>query len=114
MRFFDRSLLVAIAAAAALGLPLGALAQESQKPADAAQIEQLQKQLAAMQEEMKGLQKALEEKDVPAGTRATMGQHMGRMKEQMQSMHQSCCMMNPAGCQHTGMGMGMQSPGSTR
>ena len=38
----------------------------AQGEATNAQVEQLQKQLAAMQEEMKGLQKALEAKDVPA------------------------------------------------
>ena len=72
------------------------------------QVEQLQKQLAAMQEEMKGLRKALEEKGVPADARATMQGHMMRMDQQWQSMHKQCCMMNPAGCQH--MGMQPQNP----
>lgn len=72
------------------------------------QVEQLQKQLAAMQEEMKGLRKALENKDVPADARATMQGHMMRMDKQWQGMHQQCCMMDPAGCQH--MGMPSQSP----
>ena len=67
------------------------------------QVEQLQKQLAAMQEEMKGLRKALEEKGVPADARATMQGHMMRMDQQWQGMHQQCCMMNPAGCRHMGM-----------
>ena len=89
-------------------LALGTRASWAQGGASDAQVEQLQKQLAAMQEEMKGLQKAIEAKEVPADTRATMGQHMTRMNDQWQSMHKSCCMMNPAGCQHMGMGMGMQ------
>jgi uncharacterized membrane protein (DUF106 family) len=46
------------------------------------QVEELQKQLAAMQEEMNGLRKALEEKGVPADARATMQGHMMRMDQQ--------------------------------
>ena len=87
----------------ALGSPTWTRAGENDQ-----QVEQLQKQLAAMQEEMKGLRKALEDKSVPASTRATMQGHMMRMDQQWQGMHHQCCMMNPAGCQH--MGMPPQNP----
>ena len=81
----------------ALGSSTSTRAGENDK-----QVEELQKQLAAMQEEMNGLRKALEEKGVPPDARATMQGHMTRMDQQMQSMHHQCCMMDPAGCQHMG------------
>lgn len=64
------------------------------------QVEQLQKQLAAMQEEMKGLRQTLDDGAVPADARTKMQGHMMRMDQQWQGMHQQCCMMNPAGCAH--------------
>ncbi len=29
-------------------------------------------------------------------------QHLGRMQEHWQHMHDQCCMMNPVGCSHIG------------
>jgi hypothetical protein len=108
MRFFDRSLLVAVAAVAALGLPVGALAQESQKPADAGQIEQLQKQLAAMQQQLDQLQKTIASSAVPTDQRATMSKHMAMMQQGWQGMHEQSCTMHPTeGCAQMGGGAGM-------
>lgn len=93
-------------------LALGAGAAWSEGGATDAQVEQLQKQLTAMQEEMAALRKAAESKDIPASTRETMQQHMGQMAGHMDSMHKQCCMMNPGGCPMGGMGMG--TPPSTK
>ena len=112
MRSVTRSMILVLAAAAVLAVPLRAVAE--QPAGDAAQIAQLQKQLAELQQQMAALQKTIASPAIPEGQRAMMTQHMNMVQQGMQGMQDQSCSMHPGeGCSHMGggMGMGMKSPG---
>lgn len=97
-------------------LVAAALASGTARPswaadADTQQVEQLQKQLAAMQAQMAEMQKTVDAAKIPADQRQNMMNNMGMMQKGWQGMHQGCCMMNPSGCQPMGsMGMPQTNP----
>lgn len=88
---------------ATLLVPAFAIAQPA-SPSDAVQVQQLQKELSAMREQMAAMQKTIDAAKIPADQKQTMMGHMGMMQNGWQGMHQQCCMMNPAACP------GMQAP----
>jgi hypothetical protein len=102
--FQSRSMVMVVIAIVMLSLPPLVLAEEATPAAPStSQIEQLQAQLAEMQQEMAAMRKAIEGSgDIPAERRPMMQQHMGQMEKHWQQMHDQCCMMDPAKCQHMG------------
>ena len=78
--------------------------QPAAAPPTAAQIEQLQNQLNAMQKEMHAMQEQLKQgNNIPDAQRQAMQQHMGQLQRYWQGMHSQCCMWNPTtGCPHMG------------
>jgi sensor domain CHASE-containing protein len=64
----------------------------------AQQVQQLQNQLAAMQNEMRGMRQALASRDIPSSSRETLQRYIQRMDQNWQAMNTQCCKMNPAGC----------------
>ena len=63
----------------------------------AAQVQQLQEQLAKMQTEMDAMQESIQAGNIPPEQLRTMQQHMARMYSYWQQMHIGCCGMYPAG-----------------
>lgn len=102
--------LVAVLVAAALAFGTARPSWAADADPAAQQVEQLQKQLAAMQAQMVEMQKTIDSAKIPPDQRQNMMNNMGMMQKGWQGMHQGCCMMNPSGCQPMGMGMPQTNP----
>ena len=88
--------LVSLLLASALGLtPALALAAEPASPT-AAQVKELQDQLAAMKKEMDAMRAELQRQNAPP--QGPMMGHMMRMQNHWQMMHDQSCGMRPEGC----------------
>jgi hypothetical protein len=88
--------LVFLVLSSALGLlPAVACGEESPAPT-AAQVKELQDQLAAMKTEMDALRAELRRQNAPAQG-PVMG-HMMQMQRHWQMMHDQSCGMHPEGC----------------
>ena len=95
-----RTLSVVILAASILAFGVRTFAQQQPatgNPANAAQVQQLQEQLAKMQTEMDAMQKSMQTANLPPEQLQTMRQHMATMQTYWQKMHAQCCGMNPSG-----------------
>lgn len=86
-----------IALALSLAAPVVARAEQA-APADQQQVEQLQKELTALREQMAAVQQKIDATKMPADQHQQMMGHMGMMQQGWQGMHGQCCAMNPAGC----------------
>jgi hypothetical protein len=87
--------LSALLSAVWLAPTLGCAEEKSQAPT-AAQVQQLQDELAAMKTEMDGLRAELQRQNAPA--HGPMMGHMGAMQRHWQMMHDQSCGMHPQGC----------------
>ncbi len=74
---------------------------------NAAQVQQLQEQLAKMHAEMDAMQKSMQAGNIPPEQLQAMQQHMSRMQSYWGQMHAGCCGMYPGGY---GCGMMMVPP----